>query len=115
MTTERNSLPGHPATWRIKAARRQLRQFGISPKPKLWYATWLWAHEVAGSYLMRKIWPTSGEVAAQYVVLLLVEMKQDATIHLPTRATKRIPDIVRTLLGGQPPAGLPAPEEEELD
>ena len=45
---------------------------------------------------------TSSEISTQYVLLLLVEMKQNFALRLPYRANKVMPDDVRAMLPGNP-------------
>lgn len=90
----------------VKAVRSHLWGYGIRPQFTTWQATWAWASAIANSYYHTH-WPLSSEIAAQYVLLLLCEMKQHHSLKLPYRATKVVPEEVRKL--------LPAPSEIALE
>lgn len=94
-------LPGGPSKRLIKLVRSRLRIFGIRPRGKQWYAAWSWANAIANSYFYPR-WPSTTEIATQYLVLLLVEMKEGGDLRLPYRASKVIPDEVKALLSSNP-------------
>ena len=94
-------LPGRPTKRLVKLVRAHLRSFGIQPRGKQWRATWSWANAIANSYF-HPHWPSSSEISTQYVLLLLVEMKQNFALRLPYRANKVMPDEVRAMLPGNP-------------
>lgn len=94
-------LPGRPTKRLVKLVRAQLCRYGIRPRGKSWRAAWSWAHAIANSYF-HPHWPTSSEICTQYVLLLLVEMKESSGLRLPHRASKVIPDEVRAMLPGNP-------------
>lgn len=73
----------------------------IRPRGKAWRAAWSWAYAIANSYFYSH-WPSSSEISTQYVLLLLVEMKESSALRLPYRANKVIPDEVRAMLPGNP-------------
>jgi hypothetical protein len=100
MTCERNLLPGHPSAKLIALVRSILRRKGIRP-PKdsaLWLATWQWAYAislrqdasmagiVAPALRKRCRWPRGNEVASQYVLLVLTEMRAEGDLRLHSRA-----------------------------
>ena len=78
-----------------------------------WLLTWQWARNIAGSY-SKPMWPTGWEIAAQYMVLLLAEMRGMNALNLPYRARKPevIPPEIQALLSTGRLA-LPAPDESE--
>ena len=108
---ENRDLPGMPKQKLVKDVRKWLRSFGIHAHSHstLWLATWDWAAKIARSYVLRPQWPLPSEIAAQYVLLLLVEMHQARALKLPYRAAEQIPDHIRDrLAAGVPVIGLPA-------
>ena len=103
---EEHSLPGWPRKKLVKEVRRHLWHYGIRPaKFTLWQATWSWAYAVAKSY-WHTHWPMASEIATQYILLLLVEMKQSHMLRLPYRAGDHIPPEVARLLPTAQQPGL---------
>ena len=100
MATERD-LPGWPTKRLVKKVRSHLWHYGIRPKGAAWRATWSWAHAIADSYFYTH-WPLASEIATQYLLLLLAEMKRNHALKLPYRANQVIPDDVRPLLPASP-------------
>lgn len=109
---EERSLPGWPKKKLVKEAGRHLWHYGIRPtKFALWQATWRWAYEIAKSY-WHTHWPMASEIATQYILLLLVEMKTSHMLRLPYRAGDHIPAEVAALLPvAQQPALLAIADE----
>ena len=106
-------LPGRPRKKLVLEVRRHLRRYGIRPlsiEHRAWQEAWEWAHRIAISYVYTR-WPDAREIATQYLVLLLCEMREDCSLRLPFRAGLRMTDVVRARLGAHMPLGLPAPEE----
>ena len=98
---EHRELPGWPRKRLVKQVRSHLWSYGIRPKGEAWRAAWTWAHAIAQSYYHTS-WPLPSEIATQYVLLLLTEMKGNFALKLPYRADKVIPDEVRQLLPDSP-------------
>lgn len=98
---EQRDLPGWPKKRLVKQVRAHLWHYGIRPRGKPWRTAWSWASAIANSYFHTS-WPSSTEIATQYVLLLLVEMKESCALRLPYRASKVIPDEVRAMLPGNP-------------
>lgn len=95
---EERSLPGWPKKKLVKEVRRHLWQYGIRPsKFMIWQATWAWAHAIAKSY-WHTHWPMASEIATQYILLLLVEMKSSYMLRLPYRAGEIVPPQVAAML-----------------
>lgn len=95
---EDHSLPGRPKKKLVKDVRRHLWHYGIRPtKYDIWRATWAWAEKIAHSY-WRTHWPMPSEIASQYILLLLVEMKSSHMLRLPYRAADHIPPEVAAFL-----------------
>ena len=95
---EERSLPGWPKKKLVKDVRRHLWHYGIRPvRFDLWRATWSWAEAIARSY-WKTHWPLPSEIATQYVLLLLLQMKESRSLRLPYRASDHIPPEVAALL-----------------
>ncbi|MEQ8788434.1 MAG: hypothetical protein RIC55_19140 [Pirellulaceae bacterium] len=99
---EDRDLPGWPKKRLVKRVRSHLWRYGIRPKGEAWRAAWSWAYAIATSYYYRTTWPLSSEIATQYVLLLLAEMKRNRSLNLPYRAGKVVPDDVKLLLPASP-------------
>lgn len=98
---EQRDLPGWPKKRLVRDVRRHLWHYGIRPKGEAWRAAWSWASAIANSYYHTH-WPMPSEIASQYVLLLLADMKGSCSLKLPYRANKVIPDEVRRLLPSSP-------------
>lgn len=94
---EERDLPGWPNKRLVKRVRSHLWHYGIRPKGEAWRATWIWASAIATSYYHTS-WPLASEIATQYLLLLLNQMKENHGLKLPYRASTIIPDAVRRLL-----------------
>ena len=106
---EYRDLPGWPRKRLVKEVRSHLWRFGIRPKEPAWSATWHWASAIATSYLHTH-WPLPSEIASQYIVLMLGQMKESRGFKLPYRANKVIPGEARELISVSP---IVVPVEEE--
>jgi hypothetical protein len=109
---EERDLPGWPKKRLVKRVRSHLWRYGIRPKGAAWRATWSWAYAIANSYF-RLHWPLASEIATQYVVLLLAEMKENRALNLPYRADQVMPDDVKQRLPTTQLPLLPAPGDRE--
>jgi hypothetical protein len=87
---------------RVNDVRRILRSYGIRPMQPAWSLTWLWAKQIADSYVYRPTWPTASEIASQYMLLMLAAMREDRALRLPYRVWRNVPDAVAATLGSQP-------------
>ena len=95
---EERTLPGWPKKKLVKEVRRHLSHYGIRPtKFGIWQATWAWADAIARSY-WHVHWPLPSEIATQYILLLLVEMKSSSMLKLPYRAGDHVPPEVAAML-----------------
>ena len=95
---EDRSLPGWPKKKLVKEVRSHLSHYGIRPtKFMIWRATWTWAYAIARSY-WHVHWPLPSEIATQYILLLLAEMKQSCMLRLPYRAQEIVPPEVAAML-----------------
>jgi hypothetical protein len=102
---EDHSLPGWPKKKLVKDVRRDLGRYGIRPiRIDIWRATWAWAEAIARSY-WHMHWPQAWEIGTQYILLLLMEMKENRSLRLPYRASDHIPPEVVALL----PLSQPVP------
>ncbi len=95
---EEHSLPGWPKKRLVKDVRRHLWRYGIRPtRSDLWRATWAWAEKIGRSY-WKMHWPQAWEIGTQYILLLLIQMKENRSLSLPYRASDQIPPEVAALL-----------------
>ena len=112
---EEHSLPGWPRKKLVKEVRKHLSHYGIRPvRFEIWQATWAWAEAIAHSY-WHKHWPLPSEIATQYILLLLVEMKQSCMLKLPYRASEIVPPMVARLLPVAQQPGILAIANEAED
>lgn len=107
-------LKGDPSKLLIRKVRRHLKTYGIIPRGTyatrnhLWRMTWEWAAAVASSYDQFRVlsetqrrrhrWPSPSEIGAQYVALLLAEMRDNRDLKLPYRAAEQCPIAARVAL-----------------
>ncbi|SRR5579871_168572 len=92
---EKRDLPGWPKKKLVAEVRRQLASYGIRPSlSRLWMETWQWASQITNSYVFPR-WPLPSEIAAQYMLLLLLEMQANHDLKLPYRAGQQQPESVR--------------------
>ena len=95
---EDRDLPGWPKKKLVRDVRKHLSHHGIRPNQfSIWQATWAWASAIARSYY-HTTWPLPSEIASQYILLLLGEMKKNRLLKLPYRANKVVPAEVRAML-----------------
>ena len=95
---EERSLPGWPKKKLVREVRHHLWHYGIRPtKVTIWQATWAWASAIATSY-WHTHWPLPSEIATQYILLLLTEMKSSSMLRLPYRAQEIVPAEVAAML-----------------
>ncbi len=111
-------LPGHPPARQIREVRRALKSYGITPQFRYWRLTWQWANKVRLSYpVARPRWPRATEMGAQYMAILLADMRDNYALKLPYRAAEQIPPEVSIALvplkplAQTQPAALPAHTE----
>lgn len=103
---ESRDLPGWPMKKLVSQVRRQLASYGIRPSlHKLWQETWQWASQITNSYVFPR-WPLPSEIAAQYVLLLLLEMHANRALKLPFRAAEQQPPSIRLRLAASRPVPL---------
>ena len=103
---ESRDLPGWPKKKLVSQVRRQLGSYGIRPSlPKLWYETWQWASQITNSYVFPR-WPLPSEIAAQYMLLLLLEMQANRALKLPYRAAEQQPPSIRLRLSVSRPVPM---------
>jgi hypothetical protein len=111
MAEDRN-LPGWPKKKLVKEVRSHLWHYGIRPsKFTIWQATWTWAHAIARSY-WHVHWPLPTEIASQYLLLLLADMKSSCMLRLPYRAAEQLPPEVAAMLPMAQTPGLLAIADE---
>jgi len=106
---ESRDLPGWPKKKLVRDVRRQLGTYGFLPTSRgaltrrQWQLAWAWANDVAKSYVFKR-WPSPREIAAQYVLLLLAEMKSNHDLKLPYRSFQS--GLVPALILGNEPKPL---------
>ena len=107
MTSERNTLPGGPGNNLVRKVRAVLYAYCRS-KPqqgdRLWHMAWEWAyairsreevfHLTIGYRPRKKPWPSAQEIASQYLLLCLVEMRSCRALRLPHNAAEYAPASV---------------------
>lgn len=99
-------LPGSPSRRRVREVRSHLWRYGIRPKGESWRLAWHWAFDIACSYFHFR-WPLPSEIASQYVVLMLCEMKDSRSLKLPFRADQVQPEAVQQLIVDEPLIEVP--------
>ena len=124
MIDDHRTLPHFPRKSLVLAVRKQLNRYGIRPTGSLptplnqiWRDAWEWA--AACRYVgcdrpnSRRMnwnkWPTAREIAAQYVYLLLANMKSDFALSLPyaARSGRKFPASNRCTLPNPYPFPVP--------
>jgi len=95
-------LPGSPSKRKVREVRSHLWRYGIRPKDHAWQ----WAFEIACSYY-RFRWPLPTEIASQYVLLMLCEMKDGRSLSLPYRADQVQPEAVKQMIPDMPLIVIP--------
>lgn len=112
---ESRDLPGWPKKKLVAQVRRQLASFGVRPSlARLWIETWQWASQITNSYVFPR-WPLPSEIAAQYMLLLLVEMQANQALKLPYRAAEQQPESVRLRLTARQSLPLLEQKKESND
>lgn len=94
-------LPGGPRLKQVQDVKRELRFHGVSPVNEIWKATWSWADEIAcnqSKWSRSKRWPGPRQIAAQYMLLLLCEMRRLSMLRLPLGAENHISEQAADLL-----------------
>jgi hypothetical protein len=94
-------LHGGPSRRLVKEVRSRLWRYGVRPKGDAWQLTWVWATAIASSYFHFR-WPMPHEIASQYMLLLLCEMKEGRLLKLPFRADEVQPEEVEKLIAIEP-------------
>lgn len=103
---ESRDLPGWPKKKLVAEVRKRLTSYGLRPSlPRIWLETWQWASQITNSYVFPR-WPLPSEIAAQYVLLLLLEMQANHALKLPFRAAEQQPPSVRLRLTSSRPLPL---------
>lgn len=103
---EDRTLPGWPKKRLVREVRSHLWHYGIRPtKLTIWRATWTWADAIARSY-WHVHWPLPSEIGTQYILLLLIEMKNSCMLKLPYRAADHVPPDVATMLPTTQASGI---------
>lgn len=99
MASERNTLAGGPSNKLVAEVRRVLRLY-CQARPergnKAWALAWEWAaaccnrdefaQQLCGHRAKRRPWPPAVEIASQFVLLCLADMRASRALRLPFRA-----------------------------
>ncbi len=99
--SERNYLPGGPSNRLVKEVRRTLwTKFQCRPGrySDTWYRTWKWAaavcnrcdsfNRVYGIKQRSKPWPSSTEIATQYMLICMAEAHKHYGVRVHRRASE---------------------------
>lgn len=109
--SERNTLAGSPSNRLIRSVRQSLRLY-MRCRPQrddsVWRQTWEWAAAIARRDSLQGLvpkakpmrWPSSSEIASQFVFLCLIEMRSSSALKLPFRAVEKMPAAVQQRLAG---------------
>ena len=85
--TDVEYLLSRPTPALERSVKRHLGSYGIRIRPELWRLTWEWANAVRDTYgAGGRHWPPATEIGAQYVALLLNQMRGELALKLPSRA-----------------------------
>jgi hypothetical protein len=128
---EHDDLPGRPPKKLLRDVRGFLwRRLRARPHriDECWRAAWQWAaacSERSNRYLTlkRRYWPPANEIASQYLLLVLTQLRDDHQLRLPMHAGETIAVIAGRFPGlaaaaapqlppiiEKSPAALPAPQ-----
>lgn len=122
---EHNELPGRPRGQLVRKVRRTLYSY-TRCRPlrtdRAWRLAWEWADACTRDgerfiTMKRRPWPSPSEIASQYLLIVLAEMKSSHQLRLPFRAQRCIPAQLAELLAENGPLtmlahdalALPAP------
>lgn len=109
---EHAELPGQPRTKLLREVRRTLWRY-VRCRPqrddRTWRLAWEWAYRIADRTslvgIVRKAprlrWPAANEIASQYLLLALAEMRESCMLRLPYAAGKHMPMAAVALLSGK--------------
>lgn len=99
-------LPGHPRIKLIREVRRTLWSY-LRCRPNrddtTWKMAWEWAYACGNRNSLvgivknakRTRWPSASEIASQYILLALADMRGSFQLRVPFRATECVPLNVR--------------------
>lgn len=106
---ERQDLAGQPSPKLLRSVRQTLWLY-VRCRPgrddRTWKLTWEWAYQIAtrtshygiNPKAKRLRWPTPAEIASQYLILALAEMRDSSMLRLPHNAGKFMPAAAAALL-----------------
>ena len=77
---EERSLPGWPKKSRQGRAAASVAVWIRPTRSDLWRATWAWAEKIGMSY-WKMHWPQAWEIGTQYILLLLIQMKENRSLE----------------------------------
>jgi hypothetical protein len=105
---EEKQLPGWPSKTLVRKVKSVLWRY-VRCRPQiadpLWQTTWLWADACRRrnelfdfSKRRRAKWPADYEIATQYLILAITEMRSCCQLRLPFHAGTHMPDKVKQIL-----------------
>lgn len=106
---EHSELPGSPRGKLVREVRKVLWRY-LRCRPHrddaCWRLTWEWAEACTRRDELfrfgkqrRRPWPSATEIASQYLLLVLAEMRESRALRLPWRAAECVPDNVKRRFG----------------
>jgi hypothetical protein len=116
---EHAELPGHPRKKLVRDTRGVLWRY-LRARPqrhdRCWRLAWQWAAACAShNHCLRKhAWPNGNEIASQYLLLVLSDMKQCFALRLPFHAAEALPEAVAQALGTRKMPALMQPAPQRL-
>lgn len=94
-------LPGNPKLTLVRKVKSTLRLYFASRPGEWdtnWRQTWLWADAIRWKTPHFKKsappWPSVNEIASQYVLICLAQMRDGSGIKLHYKAAEAMPEIV---------------------
>jgi len=114
-SNEADELPGRPSKALLRKVRAVLWT-NLRSRPHrddaAWRAAWQWAKACgdmsrgwpASGKTSRVKWPSPNEIASQYLLLVLSEMKSCCAMRLPSNAAASLPSSVAVRFGVKFPA-----------
>ncbi len=113
MQSERNTLSGCPSNKLVRDVRGILfRRLGARPRRDdvNWKQAWEWAAACCsrsefwqfGKQPRRRPWPSPCEIASQFLLLVMMDMRDMHQLRLPWRAPECVPPSISRRFSGVP-------------
>lgn len=105
---QEKELPGWPNKTLVKKVKQVLWRY-VRCRPQItdpiWRKAWEWASMVEqrnslfkfGKAASRKHWPADNEIATQYLLLAITDMKSCSQLRLPMHAAEQMPESVKAI------------------